>query len=196
VHYRDCNDVKLRSIVCISEHLKHDTLAVHVFQKKLISYLWSELIPDIKKIYYFSDGSVTQFKNRKNFLNLCLCESEFGIKAEWYFYATAHGKVVCDGLGGERQVQVPIFWFNWHGMTRMYYGSHVQCVVFWQQWCHIFTKIPRVKMSKKVLRMTWWLLLAAQKWMCYIFVRTVNNTEKQRCLDTRTVMMIIHRAWG
>jgi ABC-type proline/glycine betaine transport system ATPase subunit len=50
VHYRDCNDVKLRSIVCISEHLEHDTLAVHVFQKKLISYLRSELIPDIKKI--------------------------------------------------------------------------------------------------------------------------------------------------
>ena len=47
VHYRDCNDVNLRSIVCISEHLKHDTLAVHVFQKKLISYLRSELIPDI-----------------------------------------------------------------------------------------------------------------------------------------------------
>jgi hypothetical protein len=50
VHYRDCNDVKLRNIVCISEHLKHDTLAVHVFQKKLISYLRSELIPGIKKI--------------------------------------------------------------------------------------------------------------------------------------------------
>ena len=49
VHYRNCNDVKLRSIVCISEHLKHDTLAVHVFQKKLISYLRSKLIPDIKK---------------------------------------------------------------------------------------------------------------------------------------------------
>ena len=63
VHYRDCNDAKLRSIVCISEHLKHDTLAVHVFQKKLISYLRSELIPDIKKIYYFSDGSAAQFKN-------------------------------------------------------------------------------------------------------------------------------------
>ena len=100
VHYRDCNDVKLRSIVCISEHLKHDTLAVHVFQKKLISYLRSELIPDIKKNYYFSAGSAPQFKNRKNFLNLCLHESDFGIKAEWHFYATAHGKGVCDGLGG------------------------------------------------------------------------------------------------
>jgi hypothetical protein len=49
VHYRDCNDVKLRGFVCISEHLKHDTLAVHVFQKKPITYLQSELIHGIKK---------------------------------------------------------------------------------------------------------------------------------------------------
>jgi hypothetical protein len=39
VHYRDCNDVKLRSIVCISENLKHDTRAARVFQKKLISMI-------------------------------------------------------------------------------------------------------------------------------------------------------------
>jgi hypothetical protein len=49
VHYRDCNDVKLRSNVCISEHLKHDTLSIHVFQKKLISCQRSELTPDVKK---------------------------------------------------------------------------------------------------------------------------------------------------
>jgi hypothetical protein len=100
VHYRDYNDVRLRSIVCISEHLKHDTLAVHVFQKKLISHLRLDLVPDIKKIYYFSDGSAAHFKTRKNFLNLCLHESDFGIKVEWHFYATAHGKGVCNGLGG------------------------------------------------------------------------------------------------
>jgi hypothetical protein len=57
LHYKDCNDVKLRSIVCISGHLKHDTLAVHVFQKKHISYLRSETIPGIKNVYYFSNSS-------------------------------------------------------------------------------------------------------------------------------------------
>ena len=34
------------------------------------------------------------------FLNLCPHESDFRIKAEWHFYATAHGKGVRDGLGG------------------------------------------------------------------------------------------------
>jgi hypothetical protein len=39
-------------------------------------------------------------KRERIFLNLCLHESDFGIKAEWHFYATAHGKGVCDGLRG------------------------------------------------------------------------------------------------
>ena len=27
-------------------------------------------------------------------------EHDFGIKAEWHFFATSHGKGPCDGLGG------------------------------------------------------------------------------------------------
>ena len=39
-------------------------------------------------------------KNRKNFINLCHHEDDFGIPAEWHFSATSHGKSACDGLGG------------------------------------------------------------------------------------------------
>jgi hypothetical protein len=101
VHYTDCNDVKLRTIVCISEHLKHDTLAVHVFQKKLISYLQSEQISYLilKKISTSQMVLPHRLKTER-ILNLCLHESDFRIKAEWHFYATANGKGVCDGLGG------------------------------------------------------------------------------------------------
>lgn len=31
---------------------------------------------------------------------MTLHEEEFGVKAEWNFFATAHGKNACDGLGG------------------------------------------------------------------------------------------------
>ena len=34
------------------------------------------------------------------FAILCSFAKEFGINAEWHFYATAHGKSPCDGLGG------------------------------------------------------------------------------------------------
>ncbi len=55
---------------------------------------------EVKKIYYFSDGAGSQYKNKFNFLNLLNHEKDFGIKAEWHFFATAHGKGACDGIGG------------------------------------------------------------------------------------------------
>ena len=88
------------SFVVISDCLQHDTIAVYLFQKKLIEFLVKMLGQLPKKIYYFSDGAASQYKNRKNFLNLCFHESDFGIPAEWHFSATSHGKGVCDGLGG------------------------------------------------------------------------------------------------
>lgn len=54
----------------------------------------------MKKLYYFSDGSAAQYKNKKNFTNLCYHKNDFGIEAEWHFSATAHGKGSCDGVGG------------------------------------------------------------------------------------------------
>ena len=53
-----------------------------------------------KKVYYFSDGARSQYKNRFNLLNVVYNEKGFGIKAEWHFFATAHGKGACDGIGG------------------------------------------------------------------------------------------------
>ncbi|KAJ8943495.1 hypothetical protein NQ318_016275 [Aromia moschata] len=38
-------------------------------------------------------------------LNLLYHEEDFGIKAEWNFFATAHGKGACDGIGGCRGVK-------------------------------------------------------------------------------------------
>lgn len=90
-----------KSVVFISDCLTHNTVLVHLFQKKLIFFLKNELKPNLEKVYYFSDGSAAQYKNRKNFSNLCYHEEDFdGVKAEWHFYATSHGKGACDGVGG------------------------------------------------------------------------------------------------
>lgn len=50
--------------------------------------------------YYFSDGAAAHYKNRKNFINLCHHKQDFGVPAEWHFFATAHGKGPCDGIAG------------------------------------------------------------------------------------------------
>ena len=33
-------------------------------------------------------------------MNFCHQKDDFGVKAEWHFSATSHGKGPCDGLGG------------------------------------------------------------------------------------------------
>ena len=81
-----------------------------------------------KKVVYYSDGAASQYKNRKNFINLCNHESDFGIKAEWQFSATSHGKGACDGVGGtvkrlaaraslqrpcDEQIMTPLQLFEW-----------------------------------------------------------------------------------
>ncbi|KAG8233374.1 hypothetical protein J437_LFUL005836 [Ladona fulva] len=72
--------VTCKSFVCISECVKDDTVAVHLFQN--------------------SDGAPTHYKNLKNFINICHHEEDFHIPAEWHFFATAQGKGPCDGVGG------------------------------------------------------------------------------------------------
>ena len=49
---------------------------------------------------YFSVDCAGQYKNCKNFIILCHHLEDFGIPAEWHFFATSHGKGPCDGLGG------------------------------------------------------------------------------------------------
>ena len=90
------------SYVIVSECLHHDTTAVHLYQRCFIAFL-QRFLParsQPRKIIYFSDGAASQYKNRKNFINLCHHKEDFGIAAEWHFSATTHGKGACDGLGG------------------------------------------------------------------------------------------------
>lgn len=85
--------------MCISECLRHDTIAVHLFQRQLVDYIKSN-VQGIRKIIYFSDGASGQYKNKKNFINLTHHEQDFEIAAEWHFFPTSHGKGPCDGIGG------------------------------------------------------------------------------------------------
>ena len=85
--------------MCYLRLPKHDTTTVHAFITTVMSYIKHEF-SFVQKIIYFSDGAASQYKNYKNFSNLCNHKKDYGIDAEWHFFATSHGKSPCDGIGG------------------------------------------------------------------------------------------------
>ena len=101
-YYRDNGELRSVCYIVISSCIQHDVNAVHLFQRKLINFLTQVCcggqLP--KKIWYMSDGCAAQYKNCKNFLNLCHHFADFGVYAEWHFFATSHGKSAGDGAGG------------------------------------------------------------------------------------------------
>ncbi len=84
-------NLKSLNSVIISDCLTQDTIAVHRFQRKLIAYLKDHL--PFEKVIYFSDGAASQYKNKKNFINLVYYEEDFGIPAEWHFLQHPIGMV-------------------------------------------------------------------------------------------------------
>ncbi|XP_044583003.1 uncharacterized protein LOC123264021 isoform X1 [Cotesia glomerata] len=127
IYYKVNDKLEHRSLVIISDCNNHDAVAVHVFIKIITDYVKS--LPErCNKIYYFSDGAPQQFKNFKNFVNLYYHEDDFDIPAEWHFFATAHGKGPCDGIGDilkrlaaraslqlavDKQITTPIGLYEW-----------------------------------------------------------------------------------
>lgn len=97
-YYRDEQmQLKHKSLVVLSDCLHHDTSAVYLAQKIVIDHIKSTCF--VEKVIYVTDGAAQQYKNRFQFVNLMWHEEEFGLKAEWHFFATAHGKGACDGIG-------------------------------------------------------------------------------------------------
>ena len=92
VYYKVSGEEYHLSFVVISDCLIHDTVAIYLYQKRLIAHLRETLTFSPKQVFYFSDKAAAQYKNRKNFINLCHYEIDFGIPAQWYFSATSHGK--------------------------------------------------------------------------------------------------------
>ena len=84
----------------MSDDLTHDVDHVHEVVKLTCKNVKALTNNNVKKIHYFSDGCAAQYKCCKNFLNLCNHKAEFGIDAEWNFFATSHGKNTCDAIGG------------------------------------------------------------------------------------------------
>lgn len=99
IYYKHGNEIDHLSIVMIAESLKHDVIAVYLFQKRILAFL-KEHFNSMERIIFFSDGAGGQYKNKKNFFNISQYKEKYGIDVEWHCFATSHGKSPCDGVGG------------------------------------------------------------------------------------------------
>jgi len=95
VYYKTDDELKHKSFCVVSDDMTHEVAMVYEVQKCVMNNLKSQL-PNLKKVEYFSDGCAGQYKNRKNFYNLCQHKSD---EAKWIYFATSHGKQPCDGVG-------------------------------------------------------------------------------------------------
>ena len=77
--------------VTVSDGKDHTTVTVFAFLKVVLKYLKTEL-PAVKKIHYFTDGCAGQCKNKNNISLISHHEDDFGLAAEWNFFATSYGK--------------------------------------------------------------------------------------------------------
>ena len=79
-YYRSDDTLKHISYVVISDCMKHDTVSVHLFQRNLVRFLKDRFDATPSKMIYFSDGAASQYKNRKNFSNLCHRVEDFEVR--------------------------------------------------------------------------------------------------------------------
>ena len=90
-YFKEENEVKSKSILMVSDSTKHDTVAVSTFQTRVVADV-KQLVPDLRKIHYWSDGCAGQYKNCKNISNVISHREDHGVDATWSFWATSHGK--------------------------------------------------------------------------------------------------------
>jgi len=83
IYYKEEDELKCMSACIISDSMIHDTTTVHAFITRLLSHLKEEL-PTKTRLIYYSDGAASQYKNYKNFANLCHHQIDHGLKAEWH----------------------------------------------------------------------------------------------------------------
>ena len=63
VYYQEGGSLKSKSFCIISDSLLHDVNSVYAFQANLVPLL-KEILPQLNKVIYFSDGCAAQYKNR------------------------------------------------------------------------------------------------------------------------------------
>lgn len=101
IYYKKDQQLQAKSFCIISDDLEHDVALVYQTQKTVLNFLKFEF-PEIPLAYaeYFTDGCAAQYKNCKNFRNICYHEHDFNVKCSWSF---------CN-----QPRQISLRWYWWH----------------------------------------------------------------------------------
>lgn len=91
-------DKTVKCFAVISDNRDHNKYAVWTFMKEVLSAI-KKMKPELKHIKIFTDNCAGQFKNKYSLSNLCFFEKDFGLTADWNFFASSHGKGAVDGVG-------------------------------------------------------------------------------------------------
>ena len=93
------NGEKTQTYCIVSDDTEHDVVFVMCLIGEVVKRICC-LSQHIRKIQHLTDGARSQYKNKFIMFFLTIHHLLFnGIKAEWHFHATAHGKSPCDGAG-------------------------------------------------------------------------------------------------
>ena len=86
----------------ISDSKVHSPEAIWTYLSPVFSWLEQQVPQGIRRLNVFSDGPVTQYRQKKNFFASYQLGEHFPHveEASWHFFEAAHGKGAADGIGG------------------------------------------------------------------------------------------------
>nr|XP_047128383.1 uncharacterized protein LOC124809024 [Hydra vulgaris] len=70
IYYKSNDKLIFKSICFLSDDIRHDVYFVYKIQQLTTNYIKANIL-QISNISYFTDGCAAQYKNFKNFINLC-----------------------------------------------------------------------------------------------------------------------------
>ena len=86
---------EVMSKVIVIDCMQHTKSSVMVFLDEILKNL-----PSTVKVRIWMDGPSSQFKNKFVMEGMKMLSKKYGVKLEWNFSATSHGKGPVDGIGG------------------------------------------------------------------------------------------------
>jgi len=85
-----------KSFCTISDSRIHEPIAIWEYLKPFLSEL-KQNFPTIKTVHFFTDGPVTQYRQKKNFYLLTKLLHDYSL-VTWNFWEASHGKGPADGI--------------------------------------------------------------------------------------------------
>jgi len=91
----DTGKISSRTITILSDTLEHNANTIERFRRKFLEKI-KAIHPNISKIYWVSDGTGAQYKNKNSFINVMQYKALYNIESEMHFTVSYHGKSECD----------------------------------------------------------------------------------------------------